>query len=108
MYSDKGRRWTRGIIIMALLAIGSLLAYDMLWGAALVQSTKVPVVEQPAAPQPQSPSTNGTTGSQQVQGEDGQTYTVDPDGTVRDANGNVVGQAEMPPSETDAGTAPTQ
>lgn len=97
MYSDNGRRWTRGIVIVALLAIGSLFAYDLLWGAAYVESQQVPVVQEPAPqpPQVQPPTEEGA--PVEVQGEDGQTYTVDPDGTVRDANGNIVGQAEVPP-----------
>lgn len=108
MYSQKGRRWTKGIIIVALLAMGSLLAYDLLWGAALVQSNQ-PAVVQEEAPQPptvQSP-TDGSA-PVEVQGEDGLTYTVDADGTVRDANGNIVGQAEIPAPGESAPVTPTQ
>lgn len=89
MNSKSGKNWTMGIVIAALLAIGSMVAYDMLWGAALVQSTQVPAQpSEQVAPQPQ----------QTITGEDGTPYTVDPDGTVRDAAGNVLGKATQAPT----------
>lgn len=93
MNSGNGRKWTMGIVIAAILAMGSLIAYDMLWGAALVQSTQVPEpVSNPSPPVQEQPVPNN--GGTVVEGEDGKQYTVDPDGTVRDEAGNDLGKLD--------------